>query len=107
MLTNYADEFYEADDIYGFVNDELEELKDLDADDVDREIMETILDEIPNAQRQTISPSTYESTSPQQSNQLHHQQSNQMLIIIIQRQLLAKMQYQPSLQLQRIQYSNN
>jgi hypothetical protein len=64
VLTNYADDFYDADGIYGFANDDSEELNDLDADAVDMEIMETILDDIPNGEAQPISPSASESISP-------------------------------------------
>ena len=63
VVTNYADDFYEADDIYGFVKDELAELNDLDVDAADMEIMETFLDDIPNAQPQSNSPPTNESIS--------------------------------------------
>ena len=61
IINNYADDFNEADDIYGFVNDELAELNDVDV--VDREIMETCLDDIPNAQPQPNSPPTNETNS--------------------------------------------
>ena len=64
IISNYVDEFYEADDIYGFVNEELEELNDLDADAIDMEIMENILGDIPNGQPQSISPSPNDSNSP-------------------------------------------
>ena len=47
LLNNYVDGFYEADDVYRFINDDLNELDDRKVnDEVNQEVNEEIFEEM-------------------------------------------------------------